>query len=133
MIHRSLLALSVVSLLFLSACSDSGTRVFNKLGNTVGRIRVQDQDEATVYDRNSAIVGKVTDTTVRDENSARVGRIVVTAGQATIYDRNGKELGGLEDSVDCFSETGKELGRIGAKVDIEAAAGGCLLLLILGN
>lgn len=128
---RALLVISIFGLLFLTACDSTRTKVFNNLGNTVGQVKVQDSDNARIERLDGTDIGKVTDTIVRNEDDERIGRIVSDTVEATIFNRNGTMVGSLKDVTDCYDDNGRQIGKLAAAIDPEAAAGACLLLLLL--
>ncbi|HLD71820.1 MAG TPA: hypothetical protein VI873_04390 [Candidatus Peribacteraceae bacterium] len=112
-------------ILALTGCSSERTQVFNYLGNVVGSVRIDDADHAMIFDVDLEPLGIVQGTVVR-RSSGVAGQVLSHA----IEDQKRQYRGTLEDDIDCYNETGKRVGRIGGKIDHEAAGGACLLLLL---
>lgn len=112
------------ALLILTGCSED-TSVFNYLGNEVGSVRVEDSDNAMIFDASGEPLGIVQGLEVR-HSSGIAGQILPHA----IQDQKNQYKGTITDDIDCYNETGKRVGRIGGKIDHEAAGGACLLLLL---
>ena len=130
---RSLVILSLskgllLTLLLVTACGSSGTTVRDRQGVDVGRVVVESEERATVYDRGGSRVGNIKDKSIFNRASTRVGRVT---DDDRIFDRSEQRVGSVRGETKCVNRAGTQVGRLSADIDDEAAAGGCLLLLLL--
>src|SRR3989338_8911221 len=115
----------IAGVVLLAACAGEGTTVYNHLGNALGSVRVDDKNHAIVFNDDGETIGIIQGNTVHTQQG-RAGNIM----KGKIYDSQRKEVGTMGDGTDCYNESGKRVGRLSSVIDLEAAGGACLLLLL---
>jgi hypothetical protein len=133
--RRRAIAITALPLFFfaLTSCGGlPGDLVRDADGNRKGSVEVTDEDNAKIYNAGGALAGRVRGSLVRTEDGARVGSVTVSGDNVTIRANDGKNLGSFTGTI-CRDSSGKNIGSVDKVSDREAAAAGCLILLIRGD
>jgi hypothetical protein len=127
MIHMKTFLPFTVCLLVLGACSGSETSVYDKNGLLKGHVTVNSSEMATVVNKSGTIVGEVKGSEIFNRSGSKVGSV---QSDGDIEDRNDTIVGTIKGER-CIAKGGSEVGHLTSDIDNEAAAGACLLLLLL--
>jgi len=127
---RALFIISLFGILFLSGCGAKKQLVYDLQGTMVGEVRLGETGSATVIDSYGQVQGKIRGDVIRDDNGKNRGRVVNRNGEISILDEEGMQIGTLQKGVECYSKDDSFLGRLNQKIDENAAAGACLLLIL---
>lgn len=120
--------LFLLGALFLTACFDSGTSVYNRAGERVGSVSESSAESATVYGSDGSSAGRIAADGVYDSGGSYVGRVTESAD---LYDSGGSYRGRVSDGTRCIDRGGTSVGYLSSDIDDEAAGGACLLLLLV--
>jgi hypothetical protein len=129
--RATLLILSLFGLLFVTACGGTvSNAVYNQEGKKVGDIQFENENSATILDQYGEAVGKVRGNIIRDAGSKKLGTVELRDGKVIIIDAEDNEVGTVNNDTECYGQSSELRGTIGTKLDAEAAAAACLILLI---
>lgn len=116
----------LVCALLLSSCGGK-TSVYNALGNIVGSVEIY-ADTAIIVDVEGKRLGSVEGNRIHNADGDVIGKALKREGLVLI--EGDEAMGYLQDGTDCYDVAGYRQGRLGSVIDPEAAAGGCLLLIL---
>ena len=126
--YTSVMRIFLLCFMFLlTACGPSGISVFDETGARVGRVIVENDDRARIFDSAGSSIGSVNEDRVFNSAGGRIGRIT---DDDRILNAAGTRVGRVSGETRCLDAVGRRIGRIGTDIDDEAAGGACLLLLL---
>ncbi len=129
--HRTLLILSLFGILFLTNCGGTpDIPVTDAEGRTVGHIRVDNKDNATILSVSNEERGRVRGNLVRDDSGGRAGTVQLRDVHVVLVDDKGGDIGSVEKGTDCYGKSQTLLGKIPAETDPEFGGAACMLLLL---
>lgn len=128
--HRLILLLSLLGILFIAGCGGVRVSVYNAEDRRIGEIILTDEHNATFLNSYGEERGKMRGSAIRDDQGRKVGSVVERDGHVMLVSDSGEDVGTLEDGTDCYGKGDDKLGSVSADVGVETAGAACLLFFL---